>query len=332
MYNAFKIPSFFEKIFDLFPLFKYHDFLELDIRDKGNSKKNFFFGHKNNKKESKFILGSFNIIDFSHKNSGVKYIPSDPISLGYALIFCKHYEHILPNDKQNEKSNNLLTILSPYASPNRTYFLAIEENSYTRVLKTQNELMKELTENCCTETSEQYLVISKVVDDIQDLWILCLACEKLDLETLNKVFFVSEEIKLNKIINRIVVSDLINQIYRSKDFQERHSDFLGTRSFMNCLKKSIVNKSIEFFPLFTDLKKDLYSVELEKFELNLNLITDFVTKKNTETNTRLDTFLLLKIVGLVVIFDYVLPHTKLGKIICKRPILVEKCYEIINKY
>lgn len=302
------IPQPVKKIFDTFPLQTYP--AEVNHVDLTNR---YYFQGKA-QVDSKFTLGVHNVIQYKDK-----FIPSDPVSLGQALILAEKNSLKLPVERAEKNtvtssnspvlggttesspcaSSNSILVLAYQASPDNQLPILIEDVKQSRNTILLNSINKSVSSKLVIDD----LIFNGLIDDkFSDIWILSLLTEVSE-ETLIQIF------NLDETINKLELFELYGEIPNWKSFKIRFP-YLFESQYKKLLWKS-------------ERLGRFYDTQLKSFKKDLELLIELFSEN--------DKVLQLKLVGYVVAIDMLLKGTKLWEVVQEYPEFVKLSYEVLDR-
>ncbi|KAK6460179.1 hypothetical protein DFJ63DRAFT_264196 [Scheffersomyces coipomensis] len=162
-----KVPEPIERLFDTVPIITYPKEEIIDHIDQ------FYFEGENKTNDDSFKLGVHQVIPYQGSDERIRYIPNDPISLGYALWLAHKNNLKLPTkDGKGQSSNNSIIQLSYHAAPDQQLPILIEDSNESRNIISLTAVKKSDHTNI-----ESKLITDLIDSKFIDLWILCLLNE-----------------------------------------------------------------------------------------------------------------------------------------------------------
>lgn len=338
----FEVPKPIKEVFNAFPVYSYSSIPNTTEANNESIESSKFYFRTNKEKSSSeacFILGVHNVLMIK-VGTGEKYTPSDPVSLGHALILCFKNDLKLPSPSgHGNKSSHSIMKLSYHASPDNQLPILIEDNSS---LKTRN-IRSSVSMNQSVKINNDFAknalaqMVNELIDsEFYDLWILCLLGDlpKSNVLAFNQIFKLNTEITNSDTTNKLTIMSILNEIPNWGSFKVRYSylfDHSKGRNLMNIPGRLQNEGLVEIFANTNNESiEKAYQDKLQQFESNLELLIDYV---QNDTNNQ-KKILELKLIAFVINACTLLESTKLNEVVSKEKFapFVKYCYEIISKY
>ncbi|ODV77166.1 uncharacterized protein CANTADRAFT_33870, partial [Suhomyces tanzawaensis NRRL Y-17324] len=210
------VPAPVKQLFDTFPLATYPPVPNSTPEGLQETESNkFYFGGPTTPHH--FTLAVHNV--FILEGSASRVVPSDPVSLGQALILSYKNKLKLPRLNEVSASPNAIAKVSFHASPDNQLPILIEEQKEQRNIRTYAAINHSILSKNFQGQDPELLAINELIDTkLFDLWILTLLSEKLDEDTLSKLF------QFHGIVGKLASFDLYQEIPNWQAFKIRHPE------------------------------------------------------------------------------------------------------------
>lgn len=295
------IPKPIKKVFESFPLYTFEAPCASNEADRifEGAQTFYFDGPVSN---SSFLLGVHNIVEVSGK-----FIPSDPISFGTALILADKNSLKFPQNGLTSKSSHGLIKVSYQASPDLHLPILIEDLGDARSMRTSHLIERDISLKNFNENREVSIVNDLIDTSFTDIWTLALLCEDLPMETFSQIFDLDPSEP--NVLNQLVKYELIEDISTWRHFKIRHP-YLFDHSLIQR------NTKLDAF----------YKTSLKAFDKLLQLLV------SQAKDGKLHRLIQLKIVAYILLIDKFFTNTRLGNAIEGYKDFTSQCYEIFDEF
>lgn len=331
-----QVPKPLKTLFDTFPLATYGPvanttpqndaYIEaskycFETKDSKNGK------DSSDPSDSVFTLGAHNVVPL-HISNTLRYVPSDPVSFGLALVLCRKNGLLLPQGKGT--LNHSIMNLAYHASPDNQLPLLIEDEKETRNLRSGTSVGASVASKYFAESTVDYMVNNLIEHELYDLWLMALLIELPSMpEKFNSIFSHKEEITRNEAATTATLISLLLEIPSWRALKVRYPHLLhesksavAIRIPRNVLKGSLVQA---FSTADSSALERTYHDKLETLKTTLHLLVSYVHENPND-------IVKLKLVAYIVSVDSLLRETKLGQLISKKfEDLVKYSYNTIEK-
>ena len=338
------VPESIRKLFDLFPLVLHPVVPNTSVAQKRalENRKFYFEDVVGDKTEEEFFtLGVHNVVQL--KNTGNRFIPTDPLSFASCLILCRKNGLRLP--RASEAGRNLskssMIKLDYFASPDNQLPLLIEDNNKddTREIRIYNSIKESIKKNSKLAKNGLVFMINEMIDiDMADLWTMCLLQDIPSNSPLlfKEIFGLHHKKEESCLANQLAVVRLVQETPNWHQFHARYGYLFHT-----LMTKKVVSFKNRFFDknllehlAFWDIQAlaHLYNSKLRSFEEKLELLIDFFSKREVdEQNAVIE----LKVVAfLIICASLLVPENKLHQLVTqpKYAAYMDKCYKILDAF
>ncbi|CAN3375616.1 hypothetical protein DIURU_005650 [Diutina rugosa] len=304
-----KVPEPVRVLFENFPIVTYPPVAN-EVESATNlerSRQYFFQGAAAT--DSSFALGCFGV----SKIKG-RYIPTDPLSLGYAMILASRNKYKLPITADSSDNGSSLMVLSYHSAPTNQLPMLIEDQVQNevpvRLVKTTKALRKAVTKSL----EPKLITVADLIDSYYDLWLLAVAIEQTNF---NKTFSIDSECKATETFER---RDIYSTLYEWNGFKQRHPTlFTTSHKLTEATKDYFTGTNESALKAYYELILEQYSRDLALFESELSSI---------QNNLILES----KLASLIIIFDELLSESKPAAIQRDHPALIEWASTVLDKY
>ncbi|RLV89815.1 Sorting assembly machinery 35 kDa subunit [Spathaspora sp. JA1] len=296
-----KVPQVIKTFFDSVPINTIDDQSNTQLDDINID---YFQGNNSCTSSSKFTLAVFNSMIEQDL-----ILPTDPISLGYALLLSHKSKFTLPssaNKNSNEvKSNCGIVAMSHLGSPNNVLPIIIEDIDNIRTIKNLDTINHEFTDKNFGDDQEAKLINQLIDIKFYDIWLQCILTEELPYKILSELFGLDISIEDNFVLQKSQMYEFLNQVPNWNSFKLRHPTLLDS---------GVWNTS--------HYLKNYYTIQISEFDQDFKLIIDYLNKHP-------NSLLRYKVAGYVISIDKFLKSTKLGEVVLNQPDFLVQCYELL---
>ena len=259
--------------------------------------------------DSLFALGCFGVSEIKGR-----YIPTDPLSLGYAMILANRNRYKLPITADSSDNGSSLMVLSYHSAPTNQLPMLIEDQVQNdvpvRLVKTTKALRKAVTKSL----EPKLITVADLIDSYYDLWLLAVAIEQTNF---NKTFSIDSECKATENFER---RDIYSTLFEWNGFKQRHPTlFTISHKLTEAANDYFTGTNELALKAYYELTLEQYLRDLALFESELSLIQNSL-------------ILELKLASLIIIFDDLLSESKPATIQRDHPALIEWAYTVLDKY
>ncbi|KAG2732062.1 hypothetical protein G9P44_004479 [Scheffersomyces stipitis] len=321
----FDIPESVKKLFDTFPLTTYPAIPKTTSgNDEFIEEKKFYF---ENEKQSQistnasFSLGVHNVVEFKGQDGKRKYIPSDPVSLGQALILCHKNKLKLPTTSSTNRSCNSIMKVSFHASPDKQLPILIEDDKQSRTIRTISSIIETVAKSNFQKhpyLDAELLVLNDFIDlKLFDLWILCLLNESID--RFDEIFDIDSKLDLSFVAKSLVINNIYSEVEHWRAFRTRNPnlfDYMGQNTQMIASNTSL---------------KNYYYLQIDEFA---DILPLWIKDINTDVsqNSIQQNIIFFKLSSYIVIIHELLQGTKLNEVLVQHPDFVKACLQVLQDF
>lgn len=326
-----QVPKPLKSLFNTFPLATYAAVANTTPQnDAFIEESKFYFETKdpqNISSDSVFTLGVHNVVPLQIAKS-VRYVPTDPVSFGLALVLCRKNSLCLPQGRSSLKHS--IMCLAYHASPDNQLPLLIEDEKDSRNLRSGNNVSSSIASKYFVDCALDYMVNNMVEHELYDAWIMALLCDLPSMpETFSKIFNHKDELFISENATTAALISLLLEIPSWRTFRVRHPHLFHESKAAATIRvpaKAIKGSVIEAFSTadYRALERT-YEDKLHALEPSLNLLVSYIEDEPSD-------IVRLKLVAYVVSVDSMLQGSRLGQLISKKfGALVKQSYETIKK-
>lgn len=320
-------PAAIQKLFLHFPLVEHPPIPNSTPKSKSAIEKDTYFFSGNSKDfQGSFILGVYNVIEADF-NGNSKFICSDPVSFGQALILCDKNGLKLPTLAATNESSHALLRLSHHAAANNQLPVLIETSKeLSRNIKS-SELTNSIISTKSLKSTDK--LVNDLVDiELYDVWVLALLADvvKNDTKVFLKLFAVDENIASSSLYHMTLISELQHLVH-CNSFKTRHPSLFEDSQISKIQLPSRIYSEgvVEAFTVNNSKAiGKAYNDALARLEDTLEVLIDFA---NNNPNSKIIKF---KLIAFVVAVLEVLPATRLGEVVAKYEVFKKTAYSVIS--
>lgn len=307
------VPAPVKAVFKTFPVAKYTSIASITPAsriEEGEVK--WYYEGKNVESNARFDLGCYGIVLMCKR-----YVPTDPLSLAYAILLAEKNHFRLPRDRrgietgQVETNNCAMTVNSHHASPNNQLPMLIETTGATTEVRTLRKLALLTT----SKLTPPQIAIDGLLDYYVDLWLLLML---LDQQNIASTFSLEN---LPPLAQVAVISDVFSGLFGWNGFRQRNPNLFTPSNQLLAGTIGDYMQGINSCALASrySLMVDDFREDLAVFEASLDIIgaSDVLT---------------LKLAGLLLVFTEIISTTAPAKVVREFPRLVDWAREVLNRY
>lgn len=304
-----KVPEPIRVLFDNFPIATYPP-VNNEIEGAANLERacQFYFQGSDDV-DSLFALGCYGVKDIKGR-----YTPTDPLSLGYAMILASRNKYKLPTVANANNAGSSLMVLSYHSAPTNQLPMLIEDQIQdgvpVRLVKTTKALRKAVIKTL----EPKLVVIADLIDSYYDLWLLAVAIEQ---KNFNEIFSFDSRCSVTDNFQK---RDIYETLFDWNGFKQRHPTlFTTSHKLTDAMGNYLTGINDLALKAYYQLILKLYSKDLALFEKELALIRDNLVLE-------------LKLASLFIIFDGILSGSQPDLVQREYPTLVDWAYTVFEKY